>query len=293
MYFYLDNNLLKQYFCRYMTRSSFRNFIFLLPVILFSACVTTKQTVYFSEDAGNTEATVLLEAPEAPPARVQPDDILSINVTSISSLQLDSDPVAIYKDGGVSQSIAASRASMGGGATASVSGYLVDENGDISFPVLGKVHVAGKTVPELKTSLASQLSSYVKSPVVEVRITNFKVSVVGEVSLPGAVVAANQRLSILDALAAAGDIRIGGRKDNVMVVRQQNGKKEVGYIDLTKRTSFSSPYFYLMQNDIVNVSPSVVRQQEANVFTRVYLPVFTTVVSAALAVYGLIQISRK
>lgn len=276
-----------------MRKPFFRNLAFVLPVLMFSACVNTKQTVYFSEDAGNTDATVLLEAPEAPPARVQPDDILSINVTSISSLQLDSDPVAIYRDGGIAQNIAAGRASVGtGGAVVSV-GYLVDENGDISFPVLGKVRVAGKTVPELKTYLSSQLSSYMKAPVVEVRITNFKVSVVGEVSLPGAVVAANQRLSILEAIAAAGDIRIGGRKDNVMVVRQQNGKKEVGYIDLTRRTAFSSPYFYLKQNDIVNISPSAVRQQEANVFTRVYLPVFTTVVSAALAVYGLIQIARK
>lgn len=276
-----------------MRMTAFQGLLFVLTVLIFSACVTTKQTVYFSEDAGSTDATALLTVPEIPVTRIQPDDILSINVTSISSLQIDSDPVAIYRDGGVLQNIAAGRASVGSGGAVTSIGYLVDENGNISFPVLGKINVAGKTVPELKVWLASQLSSYLKSPVVEVRITNFKVSVVGEVSFPGAIIAANQRMSILEALAAAGDIRIGGRKDNVMVVRHQNGQKEVGYIDLTKRAAFSSPYFYLRQNDIVNVSPSVVRQQEANIFTRVYLPVFTTVVSAALAVYGLIQISRK
>lgn len=276
-----------------MKVSFYWNLFLAAAVLMFSACVTTKQTVYFSEDAVKMDTTALLAAPEAPPARIQPDDILAINVTSISSLQLDSDPVAIYREGGVAQNIAAGRASVGSGGVVSSVGYLVDEEGNISFPVLGKVHVSGKTVPELKSYLASQLSNYVKSPVVEVRITNFKVSVVGEVSFPGAIVAANQRMSILEALAAAGDIRIGGRKDNVMVVRQYSGKKEIGYIDLTKKSAFNSPYFYLRQNDIVNVAPSVVRQQEANVFTRVYLPVFTTVVSAALAVYGLIQIARK
>lgn len=273
---------------------SLRSLGSVLPVLIFSACVTTKQTVYFSEDAGTTGTVALLEAPEAPPARIQTDDILAINVTSISSLQIESDPVAIYREGGIAQSIAATRASSSsGGTVATAAGYLVDEAGNISFPVLGKVAVAGKTVPELKAYLASQLGSFVKSPVVEVRITNFKVSVVGEVAFPGAIVAANQRLSILEAIAAAGDIRISGRKDNVMVVRQQQGKKEVGYIDLTRQSAFNSPYFYLKQNDIVNIAPSEVRRQEANVFTRVYLPVFTTVVSAALAVYGLIQIARK
>lgn len=276
-----------------MSMFSFRNLSALLSILLLSACVTTRKTVYFSEDAPAGEMNTSLTVPEAPPVLVQPDDILTISVTSISSLSLESDPVAIYKDGGTQQSIAAMRASGSGGAVATSTGYLVDQNGDISFPVLGRVSVAGKTVPELKTYLASLLSNYVKSPVVEIRITNFTVSVVGEVSAPGAVVAANQRITILEALAAAGDIRLDGRKDNVMVVRQQGGRKEVGYIDLTKRTAFSSPYFYLKQNDIVNVSPSEVRRQDANVFTRVYLPVFTSIVSAALAVYGLIQISRN
>ena len=172
-------------------------------------------------------------------------------------------------------------------------GYLVDEAGNIEYPVLGKIDVKGKTVREIKQLLSSKLASYVKSPVVEVRISNFKVSIVGEVGAPGFIIAPNQRLSILEALAAAGDIRLDGRKDNIMVIRQVGSRQEIGYIDLTKRTAFQSPYYYLKQNDIINVSPSEVRRQEANVFTRVYLPTFTTIISAALATYGIIQISRR
>ncbi len=238
--------------------------------------------------------SLVIDMPAAPVVHIQPNDILAISVTSVSSLQMGADPVSIYREGGVVQSVVETRVSVGGGGQALMTpGFLVDEEGNISFPVVGKVQVGAQTIQQVKTQLSSLLSSYVKSPVVDVRITNFKVSVVGEVSSPGAVLAANQRITVLEAIAAAGDIRIGGRKDNVMVVRQQNGRKEIGYIDLTKKTAFNSPYFYLKQNDIVNVSPAVVRQQEVNVFTRVYLPTITTVISAALAAYALVQITRK
>ncbi len=266
-----------------------RSFLVAL-LLLVSSCGSTKRTVYFSEGVDRLDSFITIAAPVIPETRIQTDDILAINVTSISSLRVETDPVSIYKEGGTQQAGAVGRAGFNGGGGM---GYLVDEGGNIEYPVLGKINVKGKTVREVKDLLSSSLASYVKSPVVEVRITNFKVSVVGEVGSPGFVIAPNQRMSILEALAAAGDISLGGRKDNVMVIRQQGGRQEVGYIDLTKRTAFQSPYYYLKQNDVINVYPSEVRRQEVNTFTRVYLPTFTTVISAILTVYALVQITRN
>ena len=264
--------------------------ILVVLLLLLSSCASTKRTVYFSEGVDRLDTTLTIAAPVIPETRIQIDDILAINVTSISSLRVETDPVSIYKEGGTLQAGAVGKTGFNGGGGM---GYLVDEAGNIEYPVLGKINVKGKTVREVKEMLSASLTSYVKSPVVEVRITNFKVSLVGEVGSPGFVIAPTQRLSIVEALAAAGDISLGGRKDNIMIIRQQNGRQEIGYIDLTKRTAFQSPYYYLKQNDIINVSPSVVRRQEVNTFTRVYLPTFTTIISAILTVYALVQITRN
>jgi polysaccharide export outer membrane protein len=260
-----------------------------IVVLGLGACQTSKRTVYLSQGEGlQNDSMVVLNTPVAPEIRIQPDDILAVTVTSESSLNLESDPVAIYKEGMTTQNIVPGRAS-----SSTNSGYLVDGSGNIEFPVIGKLKLGGLTIQEAKQQMTQLLSSKLKKPVVDVRITNFKVSVVGEVGASGFIIAPNQRMTILEALAAAGDINLNGRKDNVMVIRQNGGKQEIGYIDLTKRSAFNSPYYYLKQNDIINVSPSVVRSQEANTFTRVYLPTFTTLISAVLAVYGLIQITRR
>ncbi len=272
--------------------NTFRN-ILVGSLLFFASCESTKRAVYFSEGQQRLDSTVTVAAPVIPETRIQPDDILAINVTSISSLRVESDPVSIYREGGTPQGSSVAGRALNTGSTSANMGFQVDEIGNIEYPVLGKVNVKGKTVREVKELLSTKLGSYVKSPVVEVRITNFKISVVGEVKLPGFIIAPNQRISILEALAAAGDISLGGRKDNIMVIRQEGGRQEIGYIDLTRRTAFQSPYYYLKQNDIVNVSPSDVRRQEANIFTRVYLPVFTQLLTAALAVYGIVQISRR
>ncbi|RYD51986.1 MAG: hypothetical protein EOP52_07320 [Sphingobacteriales bacterium] len=264
----------------------------LFPFIVLlglGACQVSKRTVYLSQGDGlQNDSAVVVNVPMAPETRIQPDDILAITVTSESSLNLESDPVAIYREGTTTQTIAPGRISA-----STNSGYLVDGNGNIEFPVVGKIKLGSLTMLEAKQQLTQVLSNKLKKPVVDIRITNFKVSVVGEVGSSGFIIAPNQRMTILEALAAAGDINLNGRKDNVMVIRQNSGRQEIGYIDLTKRSAFSSPYYYLKQNDIINVSPSIVRSQEANAFTRVYLPTFTTLISAVLAVYGLIQITKN
>jgi len=268
--------------------------ILVVVLVLFAAsCAAPKRIIYFNED-GNVDSNVQVQNLEKRTESViQADDILAINVTTISTLNDKTiSPSFIFNNGGTQFSILATS----GSNTTSVgttSGYLVDNSGFIDYPVLGKIEVAGLTIRSVKEIVAKKLKEYVTDPVVEVRIINYKVTVLGEVVRPGAVVAPNHKINILDALAAAGDIPVTGKKDNVLVVRENAGKREFARLNLNSKDIFNSPYFYLRQNDIVYVEPAKVRRQETNEFFRFYLPAISSLVSTALAIYGIISVTQK
>ncbi len=264
--------------------------LFLLLVLFAGACSAPRKTIYFAENGGNDSGSMAVAA--VPESTIQPDDILAITVTSISSLTIDKDPVAIFREGGTTFSATATQAGVGGVAAAPSAGFLVDGDGFIDFPVVGKVQLGGLTMRQAKELLAQRLKKIVTDPVVEIRITNFKVSVMGEVNRPGFVLAPNHKITILEALAAAGDIPISGRKDNILVIREEGGMQRRSRINLNDVSAFRSPYFYLKQNDIIYVEPNRVRRQQTNDFTQVYLPIVSSVLTTLLAVYGIVQISR-
>lgn len=147
-----------------------------------------------------------------------------------------------------------------------VTGYFVSENGTILFPILGTIDVVGITYDSLAHYLENRLrdDGYVVDPQVEVKLLNFRVIVVGEVRMPRTVNSSGTRLTIFEALAICGDITDYGQRDNVTVVRQEGGKREVGEIDLTKREIFDSPYYYLHNNDIVYVEPNRRKKVESD-----------------------------
>lgn len=132
-------------------------------------------------------------------------------------------------------------------------GYLVDESGNINFPYLGTVKVEGLGRNELSEKITLALKSYVQDAVVSVRIMNYKITVLGEVTKPGSMSVPNERITILDALGLAGDLTPFARRDNIKVIREINGKREMGEINLRKGDIFNSPYYYLHQNDVVYV----------------------------------------
>ena len=137
---------------------------------------------------------------------------------------------------------------------AKMSSYIVDEQGEINFPTLGKIRLKGLSTDEAVDLLQTRLEDYVKNPIVNVQIMNFRVSVLGAVNAPGPVFFTGQRMSLLDALANARDLTLYGRRDNVLLIRDNDGKKEFIRFDLTKSSEvFSSKYFYLQQNDIIYV----------------------------------------
>jgi polysaccharide export outer membrane protein len=259
-------------------------------VLLFTACAAPQKTIYFAENTPNDVSVQVQRMERLKDITIQPEDILAIHVTTISSLA-EKTPVSIFNDGGTAFNISGS-AGAGGGGGAQNTGYLVDVNGLIDFPVVGKIKVDGLTLRAVKDLIAQKLKDYVKDPVIEARIINYKVTVLGEVSHPGTVLAPNHKMSVIDAIAAAGDIPISGRKDNVMVIRENEGTREFARLNLNSRNVFTSPYYYLKQNDIVYVEPARIRRQQSNEFLQFYLPTITALISTVLAVYGIVQISK-
>ncbi len=217
---------------------------------LLAGCATPKKVTYFQD----LEA----EKPEAiarnVDIRVQPEDKISILVstpeetlTSMFNLQLP-----------------ASMTSSGQGRL----GYTVNDRGDIDFPVLGTIHVAGKTRQEIAETIRHELTSrnLVKDPIVTVEFQNLTVTVLGEVGGPGRYNIDKDHLTLIDALALAGDLTIQGRRDNVMVQRDEDGKKVIYRVDLSSGPElYASPVYYLKQNDVVYVEPTAMRKRQSTV----------------------------
>ncbi len=147
------------------------------------------------------------------------------------------------------------RAGYNNGIAAS-SGYLVNENGEISFPVIGKLNVSNLSTLALSDSLKIKLKDYVQDPIVHVKIENFKITVLGEVRNPGTFQIPNERISILEAIGLAGDLTINGMRKDVILIRDINGKKEEILIDLTSKELINSNYYYLSQNDVLYIKPN-------------------------------------
>ncbi|HZW69623.1 MAG TPA: polysaccharide biosynthesis/export family protein [Hanamia sp.] len=209
----------------------------LLFLIVFSSCTSTKNTIYFKDIQKDTTLTNLVSKNFEP--KIQKGDLLSITVASLSP-----ENTVLYN--------------APQNAQGPLTGYLVDENGDIQFIKLGTLHVAGMTRKELKMKLEKDLSPYLAQTVVAVGFLNRHVTMMGAVSsqvLP----MPNDNMTIFDALAAGGGITEKGKADNVLVIREKDNSKEFKRLDLTDKSIFYSPYFYLQPNDIIYVEPVKVK----------------------------------
>lgn len=168
--------------------------------------------------------------------------------------------------------------------------YRVDSKGDINFPQLGSIHVAGMTLEGLRDYLEKRISADVSDPDVTVKFADFKVSVAGEVAKPGRFEIKGNRYSILDALADAGDMTPYGERSNVLVVREENGERKFAHLDLNSSETLTSPYFYLRQNDYVYVAPNKVRQSisKYDQNNSYKLSLASTIVSASSVIASLV-----
>lgn len=218
-------------------------------VLLLGSCTNTKKVTYFNDlNEGVISNTVASLEPV-----IQKSDILSITVTSPN-------PEATVMFNAPNMALPSSTA-PGSGNIAPALGYLVSPEGFIDFPGLGKVQAAGITKQQLKDNITASLvnSKLLVNPIVTVRYLNYRVTVLGEVARPTVVTVPNERISILEAIGLAGDLTIYGKRENVLIIREEKGAKVIKRVNLNNSEIFSSPYYYLKSNDIVYVEPNNAR----------------------------------
>lgn len=252
-------------------------FLLLMGMVLATSCVSRKKIAYFQ---GIENITT--ESKEVHSIRLKPNDLLSILV-SADNLEA-AQPFNV---------LAMARPLFSGGSnlfssnTTQEVGYLIDSEGDLNFPVLGIIHAEGLTPKELRDTLTEKIKEYIKDPIVNVRVLNFTVSVLGEVQRPGTYTVSGERIAIPEALGLAGDLTIFGRRDNILVVRELDGKKTYKYLDLSRADVLESDFYYLQQHDVIYVEPNSAQRQSSS-FNRnssVYVSMASLLISVLVLIF--------
>jgi polysaccharide export outer membrane protein len=222
---------------------------FIIFLLFFSSCHQKEKIVYFQ---GNQSSS--LQSTSYNPV-LKPDDILSIQVNA-----QDEASVKLFN-------LSASNASQNIGGYASGNptpfGYLINSEGYIDFPILGKLKLQGLTRQQAVDLIKEKLKSYLNDAIVIIRILNYKITVLGEVKNPGTFTIPNERITLLEALGIAGDLNITAVRNNILVIREIDGKLTETRVDITKKEFFNSSVYYLQQNDVVYVEPNKVKINSA------------------------------
>ena len=230
--------------------SSLKNFRFLLFVPFLYSCVSTKSITYF-QGTGSVDTTryTTLSAIEPMIPKIQSDDILAITVSSLSE-----ESNIIFNFPNINAITTTSfPGSINGGVRNQPLGYLVDPIGNIEMPLIGKSKVIGLTLEESATLVKGKLEKFLKEPTVNIRLLNHKFTVIGEVNKPGVYNLLDNHTTLPEVIGMSGDLTIYGRRDNVMLIRSTNGKREVVKIDLTSRNFLDSPYYFIQNGDMIYV----------------------------------------
>ena len=252
--------------------------------ILLAGCTSYKKVPYMQDPE-----TVNTYGKEIPlyDAKIMPKDLLSITVNT-------TDPLAAAPFNLTVQTpLNAAIANINTTTQPSLQQYLVNNQGEIDFPVLGKLKVGGMTKNEAEALIREGLKPYLKeTPIVTVRMANYKISVLGEVTRPGTFTVSNEKVNVLEALAMAGDMTVYGVRDNVKLIREDaQGKREIVMLDLTKSDIVLSPYFYLQQNDILYVTPNKTKAKNSEIgnTTSVIISATSILVSIASLIATLVK----
>ena len=236
-----------------------------------NSCVPRKEIVYFQ---GLEQAEKQLNANQLKSLKIKPNDLLTISVSAAEQEAAIPFNLPVTGSGNVLDFTSVS-------GQPRLQSYLVDAEGNIDFPVLGMLNVKGINRNELAQSLKQQISKYVQDPIITVRIVNFQISVLGEVTRPGTFDISDEYISLPQALGLAGDMSIYGKRENVLVMREDNGTTLHQYLDLTNADVINSPFYYLQQNDVVYVEPNG-PQRQASSYNRnssVYISIASVLVS--------------
>ena len=242
-----------------MRRLNKRNLWLLLLLFLLTACQSYKKVPYFQ----NVEVVNEAEQQEKLyDARIMPKDLLTIVVSCTNPELAIPFNLTVASNAGIAVSTSSYVTTQ-----PVLQPYLVDNEGNINFPVLGELKLGGLTKREAERLIIDKLKPYMKeTPIVTVRMVNYKISVIGEVTRPGTFTISNEKVNLLEALAMAGDMTVYGLRDNVKLIREDaNGKQQIVTLDLNKAETILSPYYWLQQNDIVYVTPNKAKARNSDV----------------------------
>ena len=261
--------------------------LLVLVLAISQSCVVNKKYQYLQHDDVNLETNA---APKDSVLRtynlddfeykLQPEDILSVQFFSLTPEEYDFFSLKQNQGGNNTQQFTT-------GAGALVYGYLIDENGEIEFPVVGPVRISGLTVFEAQNKIVEVARQYLESPVVEVRLLNFRFTVLGEVRREGTINSLNNRITMLEAIGLAGGFTDFADKANVKVIRQGEGQAQVYYLNLLEEDFVNSPFYYMNQNDVIVVPP--LKQRPYQIYFGKNLALVISSVSLLLIVLNLVK----
>jgi polysaccharide export outer membrane protein len=234
----------------FMTHPTVKQFLLSAMIVIsvfFTSCVSQKTITYFQPTNENSDTLLSNFLPKYT-LHLMPGNIINVGVSSISP-----ESNTMFNPYMIMQQIS-NQNSQTNNLTPAI-GYMIDDEGAISLPLIGKVTVAGLSTKEASEQITQKLEKYLINPTVNVRMLNYSVSVLGEVTRPSVYNIPNERVTLPEVLSLAGDLTIYAKRDNILIIREKNGKRQFGRVDLTNRNIFNSPYYYLQPNDVVYVEP--------------------------------------
>ena len=227
----------------------------LLIVVVMTSCASRQEIVYFQDEPITEANNESLNSNYV--IKYQPDDLLTIDVSA-----LDPEVARPFNLPAVSYNTSSV---IGAQGNLKMQTYLIDKNGNIEFPVLGTIKLGGLARDEATELMKERLTEYIKDPIVNIRLANFTITVLGEVNTPGTFTIVDERISLTEALGRAGDLTIYGKRNNVFLIREVDGKKRFTQFDLTSINVVNSPNYYLAQNDVIYVEPNNARLRQSTV----------------------------
>lgn len=259
--------------------------LILLSAIVISSCVVNKKVQYLQKDDVNIKADVLTKDSiyrtyelSNFEYRLQPEDVISVKFYSLTPTEFD---FFAIKNGTTMYN------QFQNGTSVLVNGYLIDENGEVEFPVVGTVNVSGLTIFQAQNKILNVANQYLEGPVVEVRLLNFRFTLLGEVKKEGTVGSLNNRITMLEAIGLAGGFTDFADKSNVKIIRQGKNKAEVYYLNLLDENFLNSPYYYMNQNDVIIVPP--LKQRPYQIYFGKNLALFISSISLLILVLNLVK----
>lgn len=264
-----------KFYCLYL--------LMLVTVAVFTGCGSSKNVAYFK----NSKSVDLSTSKMLYDARIMPKDQLTITVSTTNDAAAVPFNMTVPTPYTVNSRSTYSQAML--------QTYLVDNEGKINFPIIGEVKVGGLTKSEAENLICSKIQPYMselENPIVTVRMTGYQISVIGEVARPGTFTVSREKITVLEALAQAGDLTIYGVRNNVQLIREDsNGQKAIYFLNLNDANLINSPYYYLQQNDVLYVTPNKVKAQNSSVgsMTTLWFSATSILISLTSLLYNILK----